>query len=104
MSDNFIPGTVLLVDDAHEQSTKHATGKHTEIVLIPPPSDDPNDPLVGLFFVISRTSSKKTVELVSRPQEAAFGAAVRLHLFPKWPDQLLRRGLRRSGAGFEHYL
>ncbi|PLB41828.1 MFS general substrate transporter [Aspergillus candidus] len=45
MSDNFIPGTVLLVDDAHEQSTKHATGKHTEIVLIPPPSDDPNDPL-----------------------------------------------------------
>ncbi|KAB8076084.1 MFS general substrate transporter [Aspergillus leporis] len=41
----FIPGTVLLVDDTHEHPTKHATGKHTEIVLIPPPSDDPNDPL-----------------------------------------------------------
>ncbi|KAE8347025.1 hypothetical protein BDV24DRAFT_147148 [Aspergillus arachidicola] len=41
----FVPGTVLLVDDTHEQSTKHATGKHTKIVLIPPPSDDPNDPL-----------------------------------------------------------
>ncbi|KAE8314346.1 MFS general substrate transporter [Aspergillus transmontanensis] len=41
----FVPGTVLLVDDTNEQSTRHATGKHTEIVLIPPPSDDPNDPL-----------------------------------------------------------
>ncbi|GAB1194359.1 hypothetical protein APSETT444_003604 [Aspergillus pseudonomiae] len=45
MQPPFVPGTVLLVDDTHEQSTKHATGKHTEIVLIPPPSDDPNDPL-----------------------------------------------------------
>ncbi|KAB8234173.1 major facilitator superfamily domain-containing protein [Aspergillus alliaceus] len=42
---SFVPGTVLLIDDTHEQSTKHATGKHMGIVLIPPPSDDPNDPL-----------------------------------------------------------
>lgn len=92
MSDTFIPGTVLLVDDAHEQSTKHATGKHTEIVLIPPPSDDPNDPLVG-GCLRCFAFSNQTVELVSRPQEAAPGAAVRLHLFPEWSDQLLRRGL-----------
>ncbi|KAE8369719.1 major facilitator superfamily domain-containing protein [Aspergillus caelatus] len=41
----FVPGTVLLVDETREKSTKHAAGKHTEIVLIPPPSDNPNDPL-----------------------------------------------------------
>ncbi|KAF9895283.1 hypothetical protein FE257_000186 [Aspergillus nanangensis] len=63
----FIPGTVLLVDgwcppsplrpppitspliqclpDNHQQSIRHGSGKHTEIVLIPPPSQDPNDPL-----------------------------------------------------------
>ncbi|KAF2489810.1 MFS general substrate transporter [Lophium mytilinum] len=41
----FIPGTALLVDDAGQEVGKHAGGKHTEIVLIPPPSDDPNDPL-----------------------------------------------------------
>ena len=39
-----IPGTVHLVDLEHVMATKHATGK-TEIILIPTPSNDPNDPL-----------------------------------------------------------
>ncbi|OJJ29834.1 hypothetical protein ASPWEDRAFT_177572 [Aspergillus wentii DTO 134E9] len=42
---SFVPGTVFLVDVTHQTSTKHASGKHDDIVLIPPPSEDPNDPL-----------------------------------------------------------
>lgn len=63
----FVPGTVLLIDgefdrsltqtlaqgflslcavDTTLQPSGYASTKPTGIVLIPPPSDDPNDPLV----------------------------------------------------------
>lgn len=39
--DDLVPGTVLLVQEGrHGASTKH------DIVLLPPPSTDPTDPLV----------------------------------------------------------
>lgn len=38
-----IPGTVILVDIGHILATKHAN--HGDIVLVPTPSNDPNDPL-----------------------------------------------------------
>ncbi|KAH8596049.1 serine/threonine kinase 16 [Bisporella sp. PMI_857] len=49
-SPELAPGTVLLEDNAaHEgistSHLKHGTGRNKNIVLIPQPSDDPNDPL-----------------------------------------------------------
>jgi hypothetical protein len=50
------PGTVLLDDDSSLVQTsevtvsrglKHATGNNKHIVLVPQPTDDPNDPLVS---------------------------------------------------------
>ncbi|KAJ8523070.1 hypothetical protein ONZ45_g448 [Pleurotus djamor] len=50
-----VPGTALLTDlqvaHGHQRSgnvtneLKHGTGRHAHIVLVPQPSDDPNDPL-----------------------------------------------------------
>jgi hypothetical protein len=44
-----VPGTVLLDEDAAHSEVathlKHGTGKHAHIVLVPQPSEDPNDPL-----------------------------------------------------------
>ena len=45
-----VPGTVLLNDHAAQtqdftQTLKHGTGRSSEIVLSPQPSEDPNDPL-----------------------------------------------------------
>jgi hypothetical protein len=44
-----VPGTIFVVDDlAHRHSNLlHAAGDSSNIVLVPQPSDDPNDPLVS---------------------------------------------------------
>ncbi|PYH77771.1 kinase-like protein [Aspergillus uvarum CBS 121591] len=42
---NAIPGTVTLVDLQHVLATRHLDKGDSDIVLIPEPSDDPNDPL-----------------------------------------------------------
>jgi hypothetical protein len=44
IDESVVPGTVHLVDLEHNMSTKHSKGDN-EIVLIPTPSDDPDDPL-----------------------------------------------------------
>ncbi|KAF5671980.1 transporter HOL1 [Fusarium circinatum] len=41
---DFVPGTVLLVDLDGTLETRHAQA-HRDIVLVPTPSDDPDDPL-----------------------------------------------------------
>lgn len=48
-----VPGTAWL--DVHEQAAvdnsrvlKKGTGRNSHVVLVPQPSDDPNDPLVRL--------------------------------------------------------
>lgn len=41
---NAIPGTVHLVDLDHNIAAKHSRGQK-DIVLIPTPSNDPDDPL-----------------------------------------------------------
>ncbi|KAI4723046.1 major facilitator superfamily transporter [Aureobasidium sp. EXF-10727] len=42
--DNIAPGTVRLIDAGGELNVKHSEG-HGDIVLVPTPSDDPEDPL-----------------------------------------------------------
>ncbi|KAF9883789.1 hypothetical protein FE257_002773 [Aspergillus nanangensis] len=42
---NAIPGTFMLVDLEHTMATRHGDGGNSDIVLIPQPSDDPEDPL-----------------------------------------------------------
>lgn len=42
---DFIPGTVHLVDLEGTMHTRHADGGQRDIVLVPTPSDDPDDPL-----------------------------------------------------------
>ena len=39
-----VPGTVQLVDIDHSLATKHSKS-HEDVVLVPTPSDDPEDPL-----------------------------------------------------------
>lgn len=39
------PGTVHLVDLTHSMHTRHADGVASEIILVPTPSTDPDDPL-----------------------------------------------------------
>ena len=43
--DRSVPGTVHLVDLEGLLRAKHASGDQKDIVLIPVPSDDPDDPL-----------------------------------------------------------
>lgn len=45
IDDSVIPGTVHLVDIEQTLNTKHAKGAQHDIVLIPSPSSDPDDPL-----------------------------------------------------------
>ena len=42
---NQVPGTVHLVDLEHTLRAKHASGRQQDIVLVPSPSQDPDDPL-----------------------------------------------------------
>lgn len=44
IDDSIVPGTVDLVDVDHKHSTKHSRA-HKDIILVPTPSDDPDDPL-----------------------------------------------------------
>ncbi|KAL4904498.1 hypothetical protein BDW74DRAFT_178604 [Aspergillus multicolor] len=44
-SSDFIPGTVHLVDLDSTISSRHARGASRDVVLIPTPSNDPDDPL-----------------------------------------------------------
>lgn len=41
----FVPGTVHLVDIQGTMLSRHASGNQKDIVLIPAPSSDPDDPL-----------------------------------------------------------
>ena len=43
--DHFVPGTVHLVDLEGVLNAKHASGSQKDIVLVPAPSADPDDPL-----------------------------------------------------------
>ena len=49
VDDSRVPGTVHLVDVERTLHTKHSKA-HDDIVLVPTPSDDPDDP-VGLHYV-----------------------------------------------------
>ncbi|KAB8266310.1 major facilitator superfamily domain-containing protein [Aspergillus pseudonomiae] len=42
---NAIPGTFTLVDLEHTLATRHLDGGNSDIVLVPQPSNDPDDPL-----------------------------------------------------------
>jgi hypothetical protein len=57
--ENEPPGTELLLKDdasgtAADDSSqlKRVQGKHGEIILIPQPADDPNDPLVSFLKLL----------------------------------------------------
>lgn len=43
--DRFVPGTIHLVDLEGMLRAKHASGHQKDIVLVPSPSEDPDDPL-----------------------------------------------------------
>ena len=43
--DPSIPGTIHLVDLEGTLRAKHALGGQNDVVLVPTPSDDPDDPL-----------------------------------------------------------
>lgn len=47
-----IPGTVHLVDLEGTMHAKHAKGGQKDIVLVPAPSSDPDDPLNCKFGVL----------------------------------------------------
>lgn len=42
---DWVPGTVHLVDLDSTVHARHAGGPNKDVVLVPKPSDDPDDPL-----------------------------------------------------------
>jgi hypothetical protein len=49
-ADVLPPGTVRLIDITGQQTSKHAEGKgQQDIILVPHPSEDPEDPLNWTF-------------------------------------------------------
>ena len=54
-----VPGTAVLyeghrtVEHGGPSALKHASGRNADVVLVPQPSNSPNDPLVKLIFPIS---------------------------------------------------
>ena len=44
IDESVVPGTVHLIDLNHNLLAKHAAG-NKDIVLVPAPSDDPDDPV-----------------------------------------------------------
>ena len=44
IDDSVVPGTVHLVDVDHTSKAKHSKA-HQDIVLVPTPSEDPDDPV-----------------------------------------------------------
>jgi hypothetical protein len=42
---NAIPGTFMLVDLEHTMASRHVVRGNGDIVLVPQPSNDPDDPL-----------------------------------------------------------
>jgi hypothetical protein len=56
-SGEHVPGTALIYDQngdnvelALQANLKHGQGKQSDIILVPQPSDSPNDPLVSNRF------------------------------------------------------
>lgn len=47
------PGTVRLIDDNRILGTKHGNGSEQDIVLVPAPSEDPEDPLYDYISLLS---------------------------------------------------
>jgi hypothetical protein len=49
-TETFPPGTVRLIDTSGHQNSKHAEGKgQDDVLLVPRPSEDPEDPLNWTF-------------------------------------------------------
>jgi len=70
VSGEHIPGTSLLVDIgngnvelADHSALKHALGKSSDIILVPQPSDSPNDPLVSGISIKSADEPKLIARL-----------------------------------------
>lgn len=49
----FVPGTSILFDISNEiaSSSKLASGKEPDLILVPQPSDSPRDPLVSFLYL-----------------------------------------------------
>ncbi|KAM3499600.1 hypothetical protein MY10362_007148 [Beauveria mimosiformis] len=87
MDESQIPGTVLLVDLEHTAATQHAS-ESRDIILVPTPSRDPNDPLnwsVGrkrlhliclMVFVLFNGMALSVVYSVLVPLSSALGVTV----------------------------
>lgn len=45
LDESVVPGTVHLVDLEGTLQAKHASGGNSDVVLVPAPSNDPDDPL-----------------------------------------------------------
>jgi hypothetical protein len=45
LNEDAVPGTIPLVDIEGILGAKHASGENSDVVLVPTPSDGPEDPL-----------------------------------------------------------
>jgi hypothetical protein len=75
-TDPTVPGTVQLIDTEGNLHVEHGTG-HKEIVLVPQPTDDPNDPLRW-------GKNRKTITLVTAMAWCFFTGAMISGLSPAY--------------------
>ncbi|OAA53550.1 MFS transporter [Cordyceps fumosorosea ARSEF 2679] len=89
LDESLVPGTVRLVDTEHTAAAPHATGSgQRDIILVPTPSSDPNDPLNWspgrkrlhlaclMVFVLFSGMSLSVVYSVLVPLSGALGVTV----------------------------
>ena len=120
-NEHSVPGTVHLVDLDGVLNAKHASGSQNDIVLVPAPSADPDDPLnwsakrkmlstscvcvcVALPFPHSRCRDQVTIGLIQTRYTFCISvgsAAIYSVLVPIAKDTGLTLGDLNAGTGYK---
>ena len=74
-----VPGTVHLVDLEGTMAAKHAKGTRKDVILVPTPSSDPDDPVRPKFYHARSIYSLNAAQLVASSQKLVHRLHVRLH-------------------------
>ena len=98
IDESIVPGTVHLIDLDHNLHVKHSKAQQ-DIVLVPTPSDDPDDPVRIYLHLTNGNPSLNFIlaQLVAPSQDSFTHLHVRLCLVHR-NRQLC--GLQRPGAAF----
>jgi hypothetical protein len=99
LDETAIPGTVHLVDVEGILRAKHASGRNADVILVPAPSNDPDDPLnwsPRRKLISTLSLSTYTLVCIHLPEKMSRRQDTRLHV--NWKD-----GRNRFGGDLFHF-